>query len=318
VTGPLTEADLDRLADFAAGALDPIDSRRVAGLVESRPEWASAYRTLAAADHAVREELQRYGRSRLAAMPGDVAARIDAALADLIGTAPRGTRVDGSTARVVQLRRGGRRWAALAAAAATLVAVLGGAFAVRQGLSPRNGGGTEANAPAAGRGLQDNQAHGPMSPPTGMAGADAGGQGAESAPLLFASGTNYHLNTLYLLTTSAFSPASSQTVGKASVPMATTPQLAACLTAITRGQPGVITKVDQARFDGIPALVVLIVITPATGATPTPGTIAASGTAPSGSVSATGAPTGSVQLVIAVGTDCGPAGVHELGRQRVS
>jgi hypothetical protein len=103
------DVDLDRLADYAAGLLDPGPAAEVERLVAAEPAWAHALAALTAAQPRVRSEL-----AGLAAppVPDDVVERLDAALA---AAAPDAEVIDIS-------RRRRPRWSRLAGAATAVAA----------------------------------------------------------------------------------------------------------------------------------------------------------------------------------------------------
>src|ERR1700730_979120 len=81
----LTEAELDRLADYLADVLEPADAAEVALLVVDEPRWSVAHQALVTADNTVRTELADLATAGLT-MPADVAARLDDALRGLTRT----------------------------------------------------------------------------------------------------------------------------------------------------------------------------------------------------------------------------------------
>ncbi len=130
--------DLDRLADFVAGGLEPTEAAEVARLVHTEPDWSAAHAELTSADGAVRAQLSSYG-AMTGPMPADVIARLEIALAaerraapsehgreSELGPDPRQRRA-GLAATVVSLdaarQRRRRRFTTLTAAAAVLVAI---------------------------------------------------------------------------------------------------------------------------------------------------------------------------------------------------
>ncbi|HEX6872609.1 MAG TPA: hypothetical protein VF163_16045, partial [Micromonosporaceae bacterium] len=129
-----SDPDLDRLADYAAGALDRVAAARVAWFIEFDPRWRAAYAALLDADTAVRADLQRAAQDDHVPMPADIASRLDAALAaESAAAGPTRTpdvAADPTRSRVVSLdaaRARRRRLATtIAAAAAAVVAVVGG------------------------------------------------------------------------------------------------------------------------------------------------------------------------------------------------
>jgi hypothetical protein len=83
VTGPdFSGVDIDLLADYVGGALTgTLDEARVAALVADDPAWRDAHALLAEGMTAVGHSLRTWG-AEPEPMPGDVVARLDAALAE--------------------------------------------------------------------------------------------------------------------------------------------------------------------------------------------------------------------------------------------
>ena len=109
---PISEDDLDRLADYTAGVLDPQQAAEVDRLIAADPAWAQAYAELTAAGPWLDEALSGLLREP---MPADVAALLERA----VQTASRP-----GTGTVVPFPR--RRWRRVALTTAAAVAV--GAF----------------------------------------------------------------------------------------------------------------------------------------------------------------------------------------------
>jgi hypothetical protein len=307
VTGaPFGEVDLDLLADYAAGVLDEAESRRVGELVESDPQWARAHRALLAADAAVAAQLRAVAKVDLA-IPDDVAARLDAAMA----RADRGT---GATVVPLSGRERGDRagragggadrrvvtWPRLAVAAAVVgVLILG--LPVLGGLMTQMDGGTttasDSGGPASNR--ESGQQAAPAEP---MAALD----NAAGAAVTF-SGADYNASSLKALNRSLAAalpdlsdndtkavPAPSQRsmesyavdsppqpAGGASTPVPTElarlldpVALHACVAAVEAATPGHVARVDFARYDGRPALVVTVNTTPTAARKDLPGVTA--------------------------------------------
>jgi hypothetical protein len=264
--------DLDRLADYAAGVLDPADAAEVEHRIGTDERWARALDALAVADEAIRAELRDLSSSP-APMPADVATRIEDALRE----AARDSSVI-SLADARAKRRGGRRRfvTGITAAAATLVLVLCGVTFVRGGMIQM-----DSEAPSAGGA--------PNAVNDGQGAAEAPGQAfatdrasATRAAIVITTGTNYSQQALLDLTEKppAWSVPPSLAVGEKSgqdappepaVPspvaqqaptalnrLTQRPALAACLKAILDKYPGVPTLIDYARYEGRPALIVSV------------------------------------------------------------
>jgi len=267
---PITDDELDRLADYTAGLLDPAEAAEVNRLIATDDGWARAHRALTAAQPLVDRALARLPEER---MPGDVAARIDRALDRAAATTSPAT---GTGSNVVDLGRA-RRWrrAALAttAAAAVVAVCIGGLVALggnRSSNTSSSSAGTAVTAPQ----------------------TDA----ASGVPPTLTSGTNYthaQLATPPPRSDYAANPAAppgegqltSQPPGSAgrssvrsgvggapdsaAVPaelarLTDPTQLRACLDAIVAAEHGQPTSVDYARYQGAPALIVTLAVGPVT------------------------------------------------------
>jgi hypothetical protein len=288
--------DLDRLADYAAGVLDPTVAAEVERHVRTDDRWARALDALVTADEAVRAELHDLAASDPARMPTDVAGRIEDALRDIV---PESSVVSLAGARVK--RRGGHRRfvTGIAAAAATLVLVLCGVTFVRGGLTQNDSGTTAGGAPQAENGDRG-------AAPPGAALTTDGGALADASVLVISTGINYTQQELRNLTAKrpTWTPLSTYLGGKAgpdaahelSVPdpvaqaaprplsrLTGKTALAACLAAIRDRYPGVPALIDYAQYEGRPALIVSVVQTGRSATT-----------------------------VVAVGGSCGIGGLHEI------
>lgn len=272
---PITDDDLDRLADYTAGLLDPAEAAEVDRLIATDDGWARAHDALIAAQPLVDRALARLPEER---MPADVAARIEHALGRTAGeraTASGRGPVGGTGSNVIDLGRA-RRWrrAALATTAvAAAVAVCAGGLVALNGLRSVNNSATSsaggaANAPQV---TQDtptvptilvsgtDYTHVQLATPPAQAGRvpDAlSGQPGKAAPSGAAAAPGGRSNA------DAVPPS---TAVPAELARLTDPaQLRACLDAIVavdRGQP---TSVDYARYQGQPALIVTLAVGPVT------------------------------------------------------
>ena len=248
---PIDDDELDRLADYTAGLLDPAQAARVRELIAQDPDWARAYAGLTTTGTRLDADLADL---RDPPIPTEVADRLTAALA--LETPPAPAR----TATVVDLstrRRWTRRAAGLTAVAAALAAILGSVAA----LSSRQG---ETASTSAGR------APAPISAPA------AGSAVADTAQLVVRhSGTDYTAQTLGRVNGApgAVAPVPSAPAGglgskQEQAPRAPQPAAPAldrlggdaalhqCLATIVDRYGGQPTAVDYARFDGAPALIV--------------------------------------------------------------
>lgn len=294
----LSEVELDRLADWTAGALESTDAAEVARLVATDPRWSQAHALLVEADQAVRDDLLA-ASAPAPAMPLDVVARIEAALRDassgsvipLDPTRARPstrTRSRSSSRRRSDPRR--RHNSRILAIAAAVIAVAGGlGYALTQ--VPSVGGSATSAAPAL------DSAEGDAGP--GQVAAPNSG----ALPRVVVTDTNYTRTALAALgavsDTAAEAPPGLTSGGNATRdapfpvpdvmkqaipgPLArlTAPAaLSACLSAVVQAHPGAPVSVEFARFDGQPALIILL-------------------------------RTNGASTVVAVGPDCGLAGADE-------
>lgn len=263
--------DIDRLADYAAGALDRAAAAEVSHLIATRPTWADAYLALVAADATTRAELRNYARSHLEPMPADVIARLDAAFGRTAVVEGRVAAISSSRVTRLEEARRRKRFVSFATAAAAAVIVIAG-FAVVGGLvqPSSNLGGSATNAD------RGNSEYGPNQGGAG-GGPAPSAPAAVGSPLVFASGTDYRPDTLDdLLTvgsrapqaiagtarpggeTKGAVPPQADDLGKLSVLLEGGASLQACLGAVTRSQPGAVAVIDFAQYEGRPALVMLI------------------------------------------------------------
>jgi anti-sigma factor RsiW len=250
---PITEEEFDRLADYCAGLLDPAEEVAVERLVATDPRWSRAHAALTAAQPLVDRALAGLPEEP---MPADVAARLDRALAREASTAGTGAVVvDLGRARLSNTRLWRRAALATTAVAATLAVCAGGYTLLRgQGVSKSatsSAGGKAAVAPQAGSGFSESSA-------------------------LRASGTNYTHDTLGRAPTTSLraapnaavpapshQPGSMDAQDSAAVPPGLTrltdpAQLQACLNQIQSVEGGSVTGVDLARYQGAPAVIVVL------------------------------------------------------------
>jgi hypothetical protein len=310
--------ELDLLADYAAGVLDPAQAAEVEERLRTEPRWAAAMDALLVADAAVRADLRDLAPP---AMPDDVADRIDRALRSADHDRPgdrRLTPVESAHRSAADRRPPGRststgpRSAArrrrlrlvtgIGAAAAAVGLALAGLAGLGGGLnSPTSaipGLGQADTANDGGRGA----AEGPQ--PTSGEGSPVQG---ESGLTVFTSSGNYTAQTLSQLALKApgserppMAPAPAVTDDTTlwwvpdAVRQAVPPPLArltdpaaltACLNAIGLTHPGRAVLVDYATYEGRPALLVVVRF-------------------------------GDSATVVAVGPDCGLVGPDELATAR--
>ncbi|GIH13206.1 hypothetical protein [Rugosimonospora africana] len=245
---PISEDDLDRLADYTAGVLDPPEAAEVDRLIATEPAWARAYDELTAAQPTLDEALSELPREP---MPADVAARLDLAVA----TASRP-----GTAKVVPFPR--RRWPRFALTTAAAVAV---GVACVGGIAALNRYGGTSSTSSSGLAKGDSAtapspfSRAPVLPNTGAGAGAAGGTVPTTA-----SGVDYTHGTLTMAaSTTSKAPAAAHAesvpdgpggLGRLSAPSA----LDACLVAITGAEGGRALSVDYARYQGQPALIVVL------------------------------------------------------------
>jgi len=208
----LPARDWDRLADYVGGALEGTpEEAEVARRIADDPAWAQAYANLAAATAEVSADLSAWGQAP-AAMPGDVAARLSAALADA-GPAASPSRVTPPPRLSEKRARGGlsvvpdlpdepasepqparvtapRRWIKWATPVAVAAAVLGVVGLGVNALLPTENGGAPTS-------LNGGTARDSEKSEDSTAGA-AGPQSLAGIPVqrLIASGTDYRPGTL--------------------------------------------------------------------------------------------------------------------------
>jgi hypothetical protein len=268
------DVDLDRLADFAGGAYEGTpDAAAVARVVATDPAWTRAHAELVAADALVRADLAVLA-GEPEPMPADIMIRLGAALAaePLPPTARERPHVSvlsgGRTARA----RSRPRWHAVVGVAAAVLVIGVGAATVMTQLSQSPSGltaGTKSRSTAG-----DTSAKGApgTQPPFGARGD------AARSPAINASGVDYTAASLAILGARPATAAGPDSTGvePPSVPAASQPSLAltdvpgplrpltepairnACLQAIVTEYGGTATLLDYARYQGSPALIVLI------------------------------------------------------------
>ncbi|GIJ66197.1 hypothetical protein [Virgisporangium ochraceum] len=280
--------DFDRLADYVGGALDGTpDAAEVRRLVDTDPEWAAAHDTLAAAVSTVAVDLRALG-AVVDPVPEAVVARLDDALrhlgstddaarpaaeatpggppatADRVGrfSPPGRERVasgPGGTGPGRERRRRTARWAAGLSAAAAVIAFGIGVVAT----FPTTDSGSESTAAG------DAAAPAVAPSPEVAAGANAGG--AASTGRDYRAGSFDGLADLAPVPFAGSDTSRDRTDAKAAqVPPAdgeAPPELArfrspaaveSCLDAIRRLFGGDVRVTDLARYEGRPAVVVLL------------------------------------------------------------
>ena len=246
---PITEEELDRLADYCAGLLDPAEEVAVERLIATDPRWSRAHAALTEAQPRVDRALAGLPEEP---MPADVAARLDRALA-------REASAAGTGAVVVDLGRA-RMWrrAALATAAvAAAFAVCAGGYTLLRGQgvsksATSSAGGKAAVAPQAGSGFAESSAvrasglnytHDTLGrPPTAP---------LRGAPNAAVPPPSHQAGSMDAQDASAIPPGLARLTDPA--------QLRACLDQIQAVEGGSVTGVDLARYQGSPAVVMDLV-----------------------------------------------------------
>ncbi len=246
---PISEDDLDRLADYTAGVLDPRQAAEVDRLIAADPAWARAYADLTAAGPWLDEALSGLPREP---MPADVAARLERA----VQTVSRP-----GTDKIVPFSR--RRWPRIALTTAAAVAV--GVACVGGIATLTRSGGISGSSASSGTAATNDRVAGGSGPfaqaPTAP---DAGTGAAGGTVSTTATGTDYTHDTLARAAAgSDKAPAAAQaeSVPDASGGLArlSTPSaLGQCLAAITATEGGTAISADFARYQGSPALIVVL------------------------------------------------------------
>lgn len=269
--GPDPErVDLDLLADYAGGALDGTPAYdRMARLVDTRPQWAAALDALRAADTLVRADLAALDRQPEPLPPG-LADRLQAAFdaepspsraeatPDAAPPGPHESETAPREAEVVPLaRRRLRRYriAAAGAVAAGLIALAGSVgYVGLQGAGDMGDAKTTAERDGDAASAPDAATEGRNDHAEGLA------QGRYPAPVL-ASGRDYRRDSLASAATlrGESERAKAAMAAPADLSRLTDPAaLRACLTAIQQTYAGTPRLVDYARFEGSPALIVVL------------------------------------------------------------
>jgi hypothetical protein len=262
------------LADYTAGVLDPAESAVIADLVQTHPRWRDAHDALVAAEAAVLSDLHTAAADPLT-MPADVADRIDAALA-----AERGHGVVVPIEAARSRRRPNRRvLSRVAAAAAGIVAVAGGLTVATQFRAQDIGSGSMAEAPAMDRGA----------PGEALSSGGAPEWDSSSTVQVVATGRDYSAATAPEIVREAAAVAppapaaptaqsaaetptggaakysiladadlTARTAGGELARLAAPAALEACLTAVGSVISGTPSVVDFARYEGAPALIILV------------------------------------------------------------
>jgi anti-sigma factor RsiW len=237
------DVDLDRLADYAAGLLDPTQAAEVEELIASDPAWADTFAALTAAQPLVRRALADLATPPV---PADVVARLDAAF-----PAAGGADMVRMSVRPARPRR---RWARIGVAA---TAVAAGVAVCVGGLTLVRGhqiGGTPSSNMNAGK-------------------AAAPAVSPNVRPAIRASGTDYTPQSVTSVALRADTQGQAPDLAQPSRPRAASEanavpaelrrlsdpaNLQVCLGQLSVAHHGTPTLVDFARYQGRPALVVVL------------------------------------------------------------
>jgi hypothetical protein len=246
MSGNDSDVDLDRLAEYAAGLLDPEQAAEVERLVAAQPAWAQTLAALTAAQPLVRAALAGLASPPV---PDDVVARLEAALP---AAAAGATVVDISEQRRARRPRRSRIAVAATAVAAGAVICVAGLNLVRS----QSQSGTSSSGLSAG----DKRA------------APAIGSGR--GPLILSSGRDYTPQTVDSLPMSEnamqgqapqegpsdFARTGTDATGKPSglSRLASPADLQICLGLLASAYQRAPTLVDYAHYQGRPALVVVL------------------------------------------------------------
>jgi hypothetical protein len=258
------EVDLDLLADYIGGALDGTpEAATVERLIADDPAWIRAYAQTSAALEAVRVDLSTLGAER-DEMPAEVLGRLEAALTPVL------PEEGGTVVQLAARRRWARRLVPVAVAASVLVCVGLGATMLRQGsgsndatTSAAGGAGDSGAAPTAGV-MSAGEGAPKLAPDDARAPQLSAPKETAAAPPIVATGADYTRQTVAQLTSGSRTGVrqdNSDAVPPQLTRLTDPAALSACLNAIKRAyaQPDASVRlVDLARFEGSPAVIVLL------------------------------------------------------------
>lgn len=248
----LSETDLDLLADYAEGLLDPERAEQVARRIDADPEWALTHQLLTGVDPRLDQAVSTYAAAT-PELPADVAARIDAAISD------ERERADSAARAPIQLEAARRRrqsrlsLVGLSAAAAVVVAVIFGLTALGLNLGGSSKSASTAEAPAG------TAAPGDLS---ALAGVTITHSGANYSQRSLSAVQAQPMDTFGSPPEISGSPTTRGARPNAApdpLQRLTQPaDLAVCLDAVRAVHPGAVTAVDYARYLGQPALIITL------------------------------------------------------------
>lgn len=283
----MRDVDFDRLADFVSGALDgTVAQDEVRDLIAREPAWQDAVAHVASALDSVDDDLRALS-AYPSVMPPEVVSRLETAIGrenSSRGFAPQQTvrRSEVSSPFGTRwLGRLGLRWpvvAAVTAAVTATVALVGVSVVVAL---PR------ASTESATSSVADAAGQGDTSVPS--EGLPSQGVSALSGPLLIASGGDYAADTVASVADLASAAGSSSNPSDESASdldgesnpaptvlgeslaqalnlteldrLADATALDSCLSSVVARHGGQVTLVDYARFDGVPALILVVLDT---------------------------------------------------------
>lgn len=261
----MTTVDHDLLADYVGGALEGTpDEDRVAHLVAEDPQWRAAAADLRGALSLVSADLSVLSDTP-EPMPADVAARFDELLASpefapTTAAAPRsgvGERTldrTGRGTRAGAVRRAPRRWIKPVVVAAGVLALAGIVLPLGSlGMSAQEAG-TMADAPAPATVPQVAAGRVPTSASGFDYRRDLSWLGARSSATAKDSASAETFSTPDDGAMRNFSAAPAGLERLTGSPTA----LDRCLNAVGAALPGTVTSVDFARFEGRPAVVMMV------------------------------------------------------------
>jgi hypothetical protein len=241
--------DIDLLADYVGGALvGTPQQQQVQDLISTDPAWRQAAQELALALDAVAEDLRTTARTA-EPMPADLVNRFDELLAGpTFATKPAQRAKPAIGERVVPrgggIRRRLMRWGAPIAVAAGIAAVIGGGLLT---------GGPAGENPAADSAaeLYSSQAAVPKS----ASGADLTREQVGNSAASKSHGLSAETDR------SATQPAPNDLASAVPAELSgllADARLARCLASVDQQIPGAVLRVDFARFESTPALIILI------------------------------------------------------------
>jgi hypothetical protein len=224
----------ETLAELAEGLLEDDQAASVKAHLDSCADCQGRSADLADVSRLLAE-------ASVPSMPAELASRIDSAIA--------AESLNNATVVSLEQRRGRRHWRILSAAAATVVVLGGGALVSKMALDASDGdhqGAIQPRQPV----ISDNQKTGDARRPSLRSAPEGAGRFG-----VVRSGTEYRSATLGRQVGQVVAGRGG---GMASVQSPTTPdqRLAGCVGRVAQGRPPVL--VDQANYEGSPAIVIAV------------------------------------------------------------